>query len=300
MDWIDDAARPLLGLVTKDLLDARLTPAQRRALVRSGWLIAVHPGVYRLAGAPVTWEQEQLAGQLYLGARGVSAARSAARLWRMESVPAERHEFVAETRHTSRRRGLVVHSSTLLPAGHIVTLGPHRLTSPARTLVDLSATLWPDRYGTVLDKAARDGLATFDDVERVRMELRARGRRRTTVVDEVLADRLGTAGPGDSELVARAVRWIRAAGMPQPQTEVWVVVRGDRYRLDVAWPLAKVAVECDGWRDHRMRTRFSSDRRKVTELHLGGWLVVIITADTPRAVFIRQVADALAARRPAA
>lgn len=73
-----------------------------------------------------------------------------------------------------------------------------------------------------------------------------------------------------------------APELPDPVTEHrFHPVR--RWRLDVAWPEYKVAVECHGgiWRSGR-HTRgggFKNDREKMNEAALLGWLVLEFVAD---------------------
>ena len=298
MEWLDELAEPLLGLAPQAELLKYLRTHQVRHLVRRGLLVPVHPGVYRVAGAPVTWEQEQLAGQLYLGDNAYTARRSAARLWNLPKITAVRHAYVSTRLWACERAGLVVHRSTLLPLHHTTKLGPHRVTTPARTLADLSAALRPDRLGEIIDECDRYGLCKPADVQKVRQELTARGRRRTTFIDMALEGRLEGTGPGDSELVDQVLSWIRSSRLPAPEVNLWVTVRGERYCLDIAWKDPKVCVECDGFDNHKMRHRFDGDRNKLSELALGGWLPIPVTSRMQRHTVIRRIRDALAQRTP--
>lgn len=295
MEWLDREASARLGLVHVSVLRTRLSTRQIGYMVQRGRLHRVLPGVFRLAGAPVTWPQEQLAGELHLGDEFVTGFRSAARLWGVPGIPAVRHEYVGSRRHRTRD-GLVVHVSNLLPPHHVTSLGPHRVTTAARTLADLSAVVAHDRLGRAVDECERAGLCTPVQVDQVRDELRARGRRRTTVIDEVLEARLDRIGAGDSELAAKSLRWIESSALPRPVTDYWVVARGNRYCLDIAWPTEKVCVECDGFDNHRMRHRFDGDRDKFSDLALAGWLVLPMTSRTDRHLLVRRITDALAAR----
>lgn len=73
-----------------------------------------------------------------------------------------------------------------------------------------------------------------------------------------------------------------APELPDPETEYrFHPVR--RWRLDIAFPKYKVAVECHGaiWRSGR-HTRgggFKNDREKMNEAALLGWLVLELVAD---------------------
>lgn len=58
-------ARTQYGLTTRaQLTELGVSPGQIQRWLRSGRVEALHPGVYRLAGAPPSWEQEVAAAVL--------------------------------------------------------------------------------------------------------------------------------------------------------------------------------------------------------------------------------------------
>ena len=68
MEALDRLGAAQHGLVTGAQVDgAGWAASGRRRLVAAGRLLVVRPGVYRLAGAPVTWEQGVLAAVLAAG-----------------------------------------------------------------------------------------------------------------------------------------------------------------------------------------------------------------------------------------
>ncbi|MGI8814055.1 MAG: endonuclease domain-containing protein [Pseudonocardia sp.] len=48
----------------------------------------------------------------------------------------------------------------------------------------------------------------------------------------------------------------------------------DRYRVDFAFPVARLVVEVDGWAWHSDAARFRSDRARQNALVLAGWAVL--------------------------
>lgn len=83
-----------------------------------------------------------------------------------------------------------------------------------------------------------------------------------------------------SELEAQMELQIRAAGLPEPVTELRFC-DGRRWRFDFCWPGPMVALECEGGTWSRGRhTRpqgFEGDCEKYSEAALLGWRVIRAT-----------------------
>jgi hypothetical protein len=149
--------------------------------------------------------------------------------------------------------------------------------------------------GKILDDARRRGLVSYEAVANCRDELRARGRRRITVIDAVLAERGFGFDPGDSEPELRVRRWLEDAGLP-PVVQHVVIVNGNRRLLDLAFPPERVAVEYQGVAAHSLPTRVIEDSQRTTELQLAGWLVVFITKNHSKRDAVELVRAALRMR----
>src|SRR5438270_6154411 len=76
--------------------------------VNSGRYNRVQPRVYRVAGAPVTYEQQLLEACKTTG--GVASHRAAAALWGLDTPPGTVEVSVSRTR-CPRPRGVVLHRS---------------------------------------------------------------------------------------------------------------------------------------------------------------------------------------------
>ncbi len=296
MGRFDEIVTAQLGLLTTqqgiDLLGRGVF--ERR--VKAGELVREVKGLYRVAGAPRTPEQELLGTTLLY--RGFAGFRAAAALHGFDRYHQLRLELVVPHGLTTRRRDerdITIHHSTYLPAAHVALVRGIPVTTAARTAFDLSTFLSAWSYGKLVDDAVRRKLLTVEEPAQCRGELRARGRRRSTVVDGYLELRGFGFDPGGSDPEFQLGEWLIDASLP-PVPQHPVVVKGKRRALDYAYPEYKVAVEYLGLDVHGMPVRVIDDSDRTTELQLAGWLVVLITKGTGRAKAVRQVKDALKGR----
>lgn len=94
----------------------------------------------------------------------------------------------------------------------------------------------------------------------------------------MLTGRLPGYEPGDSDLEMRFVRGLLAAGRPELAQQHRVRIGTRRYRIDLAYPDEKLAIELDGWDTHRMRSAFDQDRATANDLVVAGWHVLRFTS----------------------
>jgi predicted transcriptional regulator of viral defense system len=127
-------------------------------------------GVYRIAGAPPAQEDEIRAAWLNLDARhlartrlhdqphpAVVSHRSAARLYDLGDLDADRHEFTSPVRKQTRRTDVRIHRGTL-ERGEWTVVDGLPVTTIVRTIADLAAE-YTD--GGHLASVARDALTTW-------------------------------------------------------------------------------------------------------------------------------------------
>lgn len=274
-----------------------------RRRVRNGQFEPVHRGVWRVAGSPKTDHQRVLA--LSLALRAPVGFRTTLSLCGVPGQTLTRPEFVRKgtaypsrdlTRDLGDEARIVWHRTTFLPEHHLTVIDGIASTTLARALCDVSAVMSLERLPKVVDNCKRMGLITYDDLATCREELRARGRRRTTYLDDVLAARIDgwVVGESPPEDVIRG--WLDDAGYA-PVAQHWVVANGRRRRLDIALPDDRVAVEYQGIAGRLTPTTVENDSEKITDLQLAGWLVVLVTRKTTRAVFLRSVSEAIERQR---
>jgi predicted transcriptional regulator of viral defense system len=136
------------GLVTRSqALHAGISPATLARLAADGSVLErVGHGVYRLAGTPPSDHLPLRAAWLELAPdvpawertdeQGVVSHRSAAALYGLGHLPADRHEFTFFGRRQSRRPGVRIHRRPLRN-DEWINLGGLPVTRPSRTASDL-------------------------------------------------------------------------------------------------------------------------------------------------------------------
>src|SRR5207244_10838437 len=91
---------------------------------------------------------------------GVEVAHLAAgALWSMRGLLLGLPELVVEAPRRLHLPGVITHLTTCLPPTHVTTRGPVPVTSPARTMFDLSTVVSPWLVGRLLDRSSRRGQA---------------------------------------------------------------------------------------------------------------------------------------------
>lgn len=258
----------LLGITRTDL---------RRGL-DSGQVRRVVRGVYAPASLPDDPESRLRAIGLALRPGQVACDRTAAWIHGVDLFGSAEHETVpnVETcalRGDPRSRLVGVRGRTRDLAPHdVMELSGIQTTTPLRTALDL---------GCVLHR--RDALAALDNLRRLHgltredllQELPRYHRRRGVVQLRLLV----TLSDDRAESVRES--WMRLAihdaGLPRPQLQVWVEVDGrPTYRLDLAYPASRVAVEYDGAAFHSSPEQRRHDEERRELLREQGWTVIVV------------------------
>lgn len=238
--------------------------------LRHGVWVPVHPGVYRVAGAPVTWGQRLHAACLAAGPGAAVSHRAAVAWWGIDGGSKGIVEIAVPRRQWPRLAGIQqVHRATDLLDDHVVVRDGIRLTTPMRSLVDLGAV----RPWWIVDRAYGHalglGLATPTAMRRMLDELGRKGRSGVGVMRTVLAER-GDAVPSRGWLAAKGDRLLQRHGITGgiPEYEIWV---GDRFvaKVDRAWPDVRFCVEWDG--DERHLGTTAADVERQNAISDAGW-----------------------------
>ena len=290
---LDSLAGSQHGLVTRTQALSTLSTKQLEGWVDRRVLVPVRPGVYRFRGVPESWEQRLLAA--CLAADGVASHRAAARVWGVEGVASLRLEITVSLGQVVRLPGVRAHRSNRLGPEFLTVQREIPVTTPARTLVDLSAVTPTPTLEKAVDGALRDGLVTVASLRACFDALAGRGRRRVAHFRPILDARQPGYSPGDSDLEGRVRRWLVAAGVPPPVPQFAVLAGVERYRIDYAYPDVRVAIEIDGWATHGTRNAFDHDRVRGNDLELAGWTLLRFTSSSTRADVVRTVQAARAA-----
>ena len=156
--------------------------------------------------------------------------------------------------------GFVIHRTRDLPPEDLTTNWGIPVTTPLRTLLDLSQTLPLEALDAALAEALVRKLVTIETIE-----ARASGK---------LAKLLSTAAPTRSRLERDFRRLLREHGLPQPVSNGFVC----GYEVDLHWPEHRLIAELDGWLYHGHRRAFETDRERDLVLATHGWQAVRLIA----------------------
>ncbi len=269
-------------------------------LAQSGTLERVHPCVYRSRFVEKSWMQQAWAATL--SARdAVISHRSAARLWGVElfnddSLPVE----ITVPRNVARRRhGIVVHESIQLHnrshvKRHYSTGLP--ITTPERTLIDLSYVVSESKLACVFDVMCNLGLVTAMSLDRALNEIQTRGVRRVRMVRRVIASRLGDTAKVESRMERRMLRALEKAGVTGIRTQLPFQTTEGAFRLDIALPEHCVCIETDG-PHHLDAAQMVKDRKRDTAITASGWVVMRFGIHDDMTEFIDRLLRLISVRR---
>jgi very-short-patch-repair endonuclease len=285
-----------LGLVTSGQARGEIGERRFRTAVANGWLVRVRRHVYRCAGTTMSWRHAVMAAVLVADPEEAWASHgAAAAIWGLAGfrMSAATPIEVSVRRGTRPRlKGIRIHECAVLPDAHVTTVDDVPVTAAGRTLCDLDGRMPEEKLARVVDDALVRKLVTIDELRATYGALRG-GRRSIRTIGRILAARGDEAALADSVPEARLVRWLREAGLPEPQQQH----RIDAYRVDLAFPEQGLLVEYDGYDAHATRSAFDADRRRQNALVLHeGVRVLRFTSASTREEVVRDVAAALAMR----
>lgn len=269
----DRVAARQLGLLTRgQASQAGLTRDQILRRLASGRWLRLAPGVYRVNGAPPTWQHDVLAACLAGGLDAVASHLTAAALWGLAEPPAVPHITVPKGR--SGRSGLATVHWAALAGRDVTRIGPVPVTRVERTLLDCATVLAQPVLENVVDDAIVRELAAPAAI-RAAMERAARrpgrpGTRALTAALAVWDHRIWPGSPAEARLLRQISEW----GLTAPERQHKVKDDGGVVvaRVDLAWPVDRVGLEYDSDRWHTPR-RWASDESRHAELARLGWQI---------------------------
>jgi hypothetical protein len=157
-----------------------------------------------------------------------------------------------------------------------VEIGGIRVTTPRRTALDLGCKLSRRDALAVMDALVRlHGISRADLVRELPRYFRRRGSVQLRQLVPLVDGRSESTGESWTRLE------IHDRSLPVPVPQHWVHVAGvPTYRLDLAYPHARIAVEYDGEEFHsRPEDRLADEERRAW-LREHGWVVIVLTKDS--------------------
>lgn len=257
---------------TADLLTV-MTRQQLDVAVRKGALVRIWRGVYALQEPDLLMKLRAL--DLHIDDHAVACMHTAASLYGFD-VSGDRSVHVLDPGSRLRTTaGLVVHQRTGAP---LQLVSSRRATSPAWTAIEVARDLGRSRGLATLDAAVRSRWCSVSELEAAAEA--QRGRRGIIGVRSVLPlvdPRAESAMESESRLV------MFDHALPRPELQYLIRGRyGECWRVDFAWPDARVAAEYDSVEWHAGRIEMLRDKARFAGLQEAGWTVVPLVIDDVR------------------
>lgn len=262
------------GVFTFDqALSCDFTPTAVQYRVRTGKWLRVHKGVYRLAGAPRTFEQSAMARVLASGPGAVAFRRTAGALFEIEGIDAAIVEVAVQRARNSR---YAHQRTTLLPRDRAL-IGVIPVTKPDRTIIDLASVLDADPLEDALDDTIRRRLVRPRALEERLEQMTRRGSKGLGILLELVRVRTtkNVSGSGRENVVRRA---LTRAGLPEPVRQFRIYDAEGRFvaRPDLSYPDRRLYIEYNG-ADHETPRRSQADIDRQNKLSAQGWLPLVFT-----------------------
>jgi very-short-patch-repair endonuclease len=257
--------------------ELKLSVFKVESLLRRGMWIRVFPQVYRAAAAPEVWQHKLMAAFLWSRNRGVVSGESAAALWELEGYRRPSTVQLCGREDLSPPEGITYRQVKRLRDADVTRKWGVKVTSVARTILDLAALVSPTRLERTLDEALRKGLVKLEDVAWCMKRNGRQGRKGVGLLAKLLKERQGQEAP-DSVLETDVAALFRQKRLPTAVKRYRVIER-DHFiaEVDLAWPKRKVAVQVHGASFHRQRRNWENDQRVENRLQFCGWKVIKVT-----------------------
>lgn len=262
------------GLVTVSQLGAAgVDDNATTRWIRNGRLHRVHRGVYALGHRVLSHEAHLLAAVLAVGPGAAVSHRSAGRLWgfirERGDIRRDRVEVIVP-RRLNNRKEIRIHFCASLHPRDVMHWDRIPVTTPARTLLDLAASLPDDALRRAVRQAEVDRLVVQFDLE----EQLARAPGLSRAARRLAAVVASGPAPTRSELEDRLLALLERHGFPRPQVNARLVVAGRRVEVDFLFAELRLVVETDGDRFHGTKLAREADAARQAELEAAGYRVV--------------------------
>jgi very-short-patch-repair endonuclease len=268
--WLAALATRQHGVVARRQLLAVLSADAIGRMVRAGRLHPVHRGVYAVGHQVLGPKGRWMAAVLACGEGAVLSHGSAAVAWELRpSGSAWIDVSVPSAAGRAKRRPLRIHRTRLHPAD-VTVLDAIPITTPARTLADLAATLTPRQLERALDEAEILKLLDMRALEDAMTRIRNGRKRLRATLNTHTAGTTATR----SGLEERFLALCRNHEIPQPL----VNQRIQELTVDFLWPATRLVVESDSMEFHGTLRGMERDRRRDAYLARLGYRTLRFTS----------------------
>lgn len=256
-----------------DLQAAGLSGNEITRRVRDGWLHRIYRGAYAVGHPNPPPEGRFLAAVMACGPTAALSHFAAAALWGFVEWRWRLIDVVVEAARAPSHRGIRAHRTERLdPDRDIRTRQGIRVTSPARTLLDLAPYLTRNELRSAARRAQSLELVSIEEL----VEVLTRFRRRRGARKLALIIATGPA-PTRSVLEDVVLDLLLGGGFEHPDVNKAIYLDGRRVVPDFRWAGDHIVVEADSrtWHDNKLAREDDAERQALLEAH--GERVVRVT-----------------------
>jgi len=246
------------GLVQRvQLLDLGLSSADIGRRIRRGGLIRVHRGVYAVGHLPTDDVSRCKGALLAAGPRSAVAFNSAGAYWGIRKYWPKTPQVWVATSHNPPT--VETHHTDTLTATEVFQPEPNfRITSPARTLMDLAPTVKTDKQLTwMVSNAIVNGKVRLEQIATVLQRHPSdAGAKRLTQLLALFPDE-PFRSPWEIDWPPFAAKYDIEG------YEMNVLINGTR--VDITYD-RRLVIWMDGWQTHQLKPTFEQDRAEANTL----------------------------------
>lgn len=263
----------------KQLLDLGFDSEMVKKRVTSKRLIPLYPGTYAVGHAQITQRGWWTAAVLTGGSCAALSHRSAAALWGVLPVPGtiEVLRSSSPNRPNSKLNrsdgspALTIHRSRVFGPGEYEILDGIRVTSVARTFLDIAPRLSVRKLESALTEAERLHIVQIEPLWEA--AIRGKGWTGSRKLRQVLEGWDPRSLDARTDLELAFVAMCREYDVVLPELNVWV----NGFLVDGFWPSKHLVVELDSQKHHRSTWQFNRDLEHTLALEEAGYRVLRLT-----------------------
>lgn len=267
------AAEQNAVIATRQLLACGLTSDAITVRTRRCTLHRVYRGIYSVVHPDaLTLHGRLTAAVLACGPGAVLSHHAAAAWWELVAWDGRDPEVTVPRDGGRRIDGIRVHRSRCLDGRDVWTRSAIRITSPARTALDVAAQLRRSALRRMLRQAQAEGRLSVGQLRDAhsRAAHHAGARALLAVIDD---------GPMPTRSAAEdlLLDLVGDAGLPVPEVNPLLSLGRSAVMPDVLWRARRLVVEVDGARFHSSAIAQREDARRQAVLEAHGYRVLRVT-----------------------
>lgn len=265
------AARQHGVVAARQLAALGLTQRAVSHRATAGRLHRLHRGVYAVGHTRLPPYGHWMAAVLSAGPGAALSHAAAAALWEIRPSAATKTDVSVRTPGGRRGGRVRIHRAATLSADEVTRHHNIPVTTPARTLLDLAASLRRHALERALDRA--EALELFDLTALDEAIDAHRGQRGSAALAAALEEYEAGTIVTRSALEDAFLALCAAQALERPRANVRVA----GLEVDFYFAVRRLVVEVDGYRYHRSRRAFANDRARDAQLARAGYRTLRFT-----------------------